>query len=118
METNFKLTTPILFLTFNRLDTAKKVFKEIRKAKPVQLFIASDGPRENNASDKQKITSVRNYLLKNIDWECDVKTLFWKKNLGCKHAVSGAIDWFCYKIYIFCLENICQTLFFPSLFDD
>ena len=32
--------------------------------------------------------------MSNIDWECEVKTLFREENLGCKYAVSGAIDWF------------------------
>jgi len=32
--------------------------------------------------------------MENIDWECEVKTLFREQNLGCKMAVSGAIDWF------------------------
>jgi hypothetical protein len=30
----------------------------------------------------------------NIDWECEVRTLFREKNLGCKYAVSGAVTWF------------------------
>ena len=29
-----------------------------------------------------------------IDWPCEVKTLFREKNLGCKIAVSSAITWF------------------------
>ena len=35
---------------------------------------------------------VRGYIKKNIDWECDIKTLFRDKNLGCKcskHAIHG-----------------------------
>jgi hypothetical protein len=33
-------------------------------------------------------------VLDNIDWDCEVKTLFRTKNLGCGKAVSGAITWF------------------------
>ena len=29
-----------------------------------------------------------------MDWPCEVKTLFRESNLGCKYAVSSAIDWF------------------------
>lgn len=32
--------------------------------------------------------------MQNIDWECEVKTLFRDQNLGCKYAVSGSITWF------------------------
>lgn len=88
----FILKTPVLFLVFNRLDTTKRVFEEIRKAKPTKLFVAADGPR--NDEEKRKTESVRKYILNNIDWKCEVKTLFREKNLGCKYAVSGAIDWF------------------------
>jgi len=91
-QNKFTLTTPVLFLIFNRLDTTKRVFKEIRKAKPTKLYIASDGPRTKE--EKKKTDAVRDYILKNIDWKCKVKTLFRKKNLGCKYAVSGAINWF------------------------
>jgi hypothetical protein len=87
-----KLSTPLLFLVFNRLDTTKKVFEEIRRAKPNKLYVAADGPR--NDQEKDKTDAVRKYILENIDWKCKVKTLFREKNLGCKYAVSGAIDWF------------------------
>ncbi|MFB6226475.1 MAG: glycosyltransferase family 2 protein [Candidatus Paceibacteria bacterium] len=89
---NLILNAPVLFLVFNRLDTTKKVFEEIRKARPKKLFIAADGPRTKE--EKKKTDEVRNYVLKNIDWDCKVKKFFRKKNLGCKYAVSGAIDWF------------------------
>ncbi|MBF0234010.1 MAG: hypothetical protein HQK65_13375 [Desulfamplus sp.] len=29
-----------------------------------------------------------------MDWDCEVETLFRERNLGCKIAVSSAIDWF------------------------
>lgn len=89
-----KINVGVLFLVFNRLDTTKKVFEEIKKAKPSRLFIASDGPRENKPEEKKIVQEVRKYILDNIDWDCEVKTLFRKKNIGCKYAVSGAIDWF------------------------
>ncbi|MCK5449780.1 nucleotide-diphospho-sugar transferase [Candidatus Pacearchaeota archaeon] len=88
----FKLTTPILYLVFNRLDTVKQTFQEIQKAKPQKLFIAADGPRTNE--EKKKTDTVRKYILSKIDWDCKVKTLFRNKNLGCRYAVSSAIDWF------------------------
>ena len=86
------LNTPILFLVFNRLDTTKQVFQEIRKAKPKQLFIAADGPRTKQ--EKEKTDAVRRYILDNIDWPCKVEKLFRKENKGCKKQTIGAIDWF------------------------
>ena len=88
------LNTSVLFLVFNRLDTTYKVFNEVKKAKPPRLYIASDGARESVVGEFEKVKEIRDYLISNIDWKCEVKTLFRDKNLGCKYAVSGAIDWF------------------------
>lgn len=88
------LKTPVLFLVFNRLSTTIQVFDEIKTAKPPRLYIASDGAREAVEGEFEKVKEIRDYLISNIDWKCEVKTLFRDKNLGCKYAVSGAIDWF------------------------
>ena len=85
---------PILFLIFNRLDTTKQVFEIIRKAAPQNLYIASDGPRNDREGESKRVESVREYVLKSIDWDCKVKTLFREKNFGCGKAVSSAITWF------------------------
>ena len=88
------LKTSILFLVFNRLDTTKKVFESIKKARPQKLYIASDGPRNSVMEEFQIVKDVRQAVLENIDWPCEIKTLFRDTNLGCKKAVEGAIDWF------------------------
>jgi len=89
----------LLLLSFNRLDTLKQTLPIIAKAAPPRIYLASDGPRLNKfddkgISEKQKVDSIRAYLLKNISWDCVVKTRFLKENLGCKIAVSSAISWF------------------------
>ena len=33
-------------------------------------------------------------LVKQVDWDCEVKTLFQKKNLGCGIGPVTAINWF------------------------
>lgn len=88
------MQTPILFLIFNRLDTATKVFERIREVTPARLFIAADGPREQKSGEKEKCEEVRNTILGMIDWDCELKTFFREENLGCRMAVSSAIDWF------------------------
>lgn len=88
------LKTAVLFMVFNRLDTTKQVFEAIRKAKPPKLYIAADGARNNKEGESEKVKAVRDFILSNIDWQCEIKTLFRDKNLGCKYAVSSAITWF------------------------
>ena len=86
--------TPILFLIFNRPDTTARVFEKIKEVKPRQLFVAADGPRAGREGEKENCQEVRDLVLKNIDWPCEVKTLFREQNLGCGKAVSGGISWF------------------------
>jgi len=88
------LETAVLFLVFNRLDTTKQVFESIKQAKPPRLYIAADGPRKSKENEVQKVKEVRDYVLSKLDWDCEVNTLLREDNLGCKMAVSGAIDWF------------------------
>lgn len=90
----YPLNTAVLFLVFNRLDTTKQVFEAIIKAKPPRLYVAADGERADKEGEAEKVKAVRNYIMQNIDWDCEVKTLFREENLGCKCAVSGAITWF------------------------
>ena len=92
METNFK--QPILFIIFNKKEETKRVFYAIREQKPAQLFIAADGAREDKDGEKEKCELIRTWVLDNIDWECDVKTLFRDQNVGCGHAPAEAITWF------------------------
>jgi len=87
------LYTPILFLIFNRPDTTQKVFNAIRKAKPKQFFIAADGSPPDREGEIEKCQKSRK-IATSVDWDCEVKTLFRDKNLGCKIAISSAIDWF------------------------
>lgn len=84
---------PILFIIFNRPDTTKIVFEQIRNARPPKLYIAADGPRTNRPGEYQKTNEARS-IISTIDWDCEVFSLFRDENLGCKLAVSSAIDWF------------------------
>jgi len=83
---------PILFCIFNHPELTAQVFETIRARQPQKLFIASDGPRNLNPNDDAKVEAARQIVGK-VDWDCDVKTRFLSKNLGCKHAMSSAISW-------------------------
>lgn len=85
--------TPILFIIFNRPEVTRLVFNEIKKIKPVRLFIAADGPRKNKESDPTLCQETRK-IIEQINWPCEVKTLFRDENFGCGKAVSSAITWF------------------------
>lgn len=86
-------TPPVLFLVFNRPDLAERVFRVIQKVKPSQFFIAADGPRGNVPNESNLCQQCRDFVHR-VDWPCDLKTLFRSENIGCRNAVSGAINWF------------------------
>jgi hypothetical protein len=90
---NYELTTPILFIIFNRPDITGEVFDTIKKAKPKKLFVCADGPRKNREDDIEKCANTRN-IIDQVDWECEVYCNFSEVNQGCKIAVSSAINWF------------------------
>lgn len=86
------MKTPLLLLGFNRLDTFQQIIPHIRQAAPERVYIACDGPR--NEQEKTVTDAVRQYLLESIDWTDKVYTLFRDMNLGCGQAVSEGITWF------------------------
>lgn len=86
-------TTPVLLIIFNRKDNTQKVFDQIKKVKPKHFFIAADGPRTNRPDDAQKCAETRQ-IIEQIDWECELKTLFRDENRGCGYGPAEAITWF------------------------
>lgn len=86
--------TPILLIIFNRPDLTQSVLSSINQVKPKQLFVAADGPRAHVSGEHALCNQTRELVAAAIDWECELKTLYRSENLGCKLAVSGAINWF------------------------
>lgn len=83
----------ILFLVFNRPDTTARVFEAIRAARPRRLYVAADGARAQRPGEQVSVDEVRR-IATQVDWPCELLTLLRDGNLGCKRAVSSAIDWF------------------------
>jgi hypothetical protein len=81
---------PVLFIIYNRPEHTQKVFEQIRRIKPRQLFISADGAR----TGEEDLCQHTRMIVERIDWECEVKRRFFKKNQGCRIGVSSAIDWF------------------------
>ncbi|MDR9367203.1 MAG: hypothetical protein RI575_17850 [Balneolaceae bacterium] len=86
------LNTPVLFIVYNRMETTKQVFAKIKEVKPSKIYIAADGPKR--PEDQKKVDQVRKYILENIDWPTEIRTLFQEKNLGVQRAVNESLQWF------------------------
>ncbi len=85
---------PLLFLVFNRPDTTQEVLKAIRVQRPERLYVACDGPRDGRPDEREAVHRVRQMIAEGVDWPCSLFTLYRDTNLGCKKAVSSALDWF------------------------
>lgn len=88
----FNFNTPILLIVFKRPDTTLKVFDEIRRIKPLRLFVSADGFRDSIEGERDLCYEVRK-IIREVDWDCEVKYLFQDKNLGSALSVTQAISW-------------------------
>ena len=86
----FLVDIPVLILFFNRPEQLSQVFAEVRKARPSRLFLYQDGPRSE--ADMPGILACRK-VVANIDWECQVETLFQEKNYGCDPSEYISQKW-------------------------
>ena len=98
--------TPLLLITFNRPNHTRRVFEEIKKQKPQHLYVFQDGVREGNVNDTEKCAAVRAIFSELLDWECELKTYFSDKNLGCGKGPAAAITWF--------FDNVEQGIIFED----
>lgn len=84
------MDTPVVLIIFNRPFLTQKVFDKIKKAKPKQLFVISDGPRNE---EEKKIVEETRMIIEQVDWKCEVFKKYSGTNLGCKISVSSGLDW-------------------------
>jgi hypothetical protein len=87
-------TPAILFLIYRRADTTARVFQAIREARPARLFVAADGPRQENEGEAEECEKCRRVIDQGVDWPCQVEKLYRKENLGLKNAIGQSISWF------------------------
>jgi len=84
--------TPILYITFARPEYASQSFAAIKKAKPKKLYFYSNKARNEKTDEVARNEEVRSYI-KQIDWDCEVKTWFREEYVDVYTSLWGAIDW-------------------------
>ncbi len=94
LKESIKTDTAVLLLIFNRPDSTRRVMRCLKMAQPNRLYIAADGPRLKTHNSDIDLCEQARAIAISVDWPCDVFTLFRDTNLGCKRAVSSAINWF------------------------
>jgi len=83
---------PVLILFFNRKENVLSLVEALSAIKPTRLYLSCDGGR--NTKEVADIEGIRADVLQAITWECEIFTNFNEYNLGCKLAVSRAVQWF------------------------
>jgi len=58
---------PVTLIIFNRPETTRKVFEQVKKICPKKIFIISDEGR--NEKEKEIVREARR-IVEDIDWEC------------------------------------------------
>lgn len=86
----YKTDVAVLILFFNRPDHLRRVFDEVRRARPSRLFLYQDGPRGER--DMAGIEACRR-VVADIDWECDVRRMFQERNYGCDPSEYISQKW-------------------------
>jgi len=84
------VTTPVVFIIFNRPEHTAKVFEQIALARPRKLLVIADGPRRPDEAD---VCAQTRAIIDRVDWECELLTNYAAENLGCRKRVSSGIDW-------------------------
>src|SRR5688500_417848 len=87
------LHTPILIIIYKRLETTRQVLDQIRKVRPLKLYISANGPNPMDPADKAKCEETRN-IVREVDWPCEVITNFRDHHLSAKDSITGGISWF------------------------
>lgn len=112
-----KYDLSVLLIFFARPNTLQEVFEKVKEARPSRLFLACDGPREDHPTDKERIEQCK-AIVSDIDWECEVHTLYSDVNKGCGKGPSDAISWaFTHTDKLVILEDDCvpHDSFFPYM---
>ena len=109
----YKTDVAVLILFFNRPDHLKKVFDEVRKARPSRLFLYQDGPRGER--DMPGIEGCRR-VVENIDWQCEVYRKYQERNYGCDPSEYISQKW-AFSIVDKCIvledDDVPSQSFFP-----
>lgn len=103
----FKLTTPVALIVFNRPDVTQQVFSAIAAAKPARLYIIGDGARDNRPGEYENVHKVREIVSK-VTWPCEVLENFSDVNLGCRNRIVSGLNWlFSHEESAIILEDDC-----------
>lgn len=84
------MNSAVAFFIFRRPEYTRRVWAEIRKARPPVLLIVADGPV--GEADREKSEATR-AIVADVDWPCDVRRNYSDINLGCRDRMASGLNW-------------------------
>jgi hypothetical protein len=85
------LKTPVALFIFRRPDTTAQVFAEIAKAKPPQLLVVANAPRDDQEEEaKSRATRA---IIERVDWDCQVLKRYSGVHINIKEQIGGGLSW-------------------------
>ena len=93
MSLEKKFKTPILIIAWKRPQKTRELINVIKEINPDNLYIACDGPKNENPEEDNKVRETRKLLLTSFKEVNKKKYLLSKNNQGCKLGVSNAVNW-------------------------
>ena len=84
--------TSVVLIGFNRPQHTRRTLEAIRAARPEQVFLVADGPRDDRPQDGVLCAEVR-AVMDSVDWPCSVHRRYSEVNLGCEGNVETGLDW-------------------------
>ena len=113
MNDTFKFNTPVAIFNFLRVDAPTKIINMLRSLNAPVVILISDGGR--TPEEHKRVLNVREELIKQLDWNVKIETLFFDNNVGIFETIGMGPYWV-FKKYETCIfledDNIPNITFF------
>lgn len=84
------METSLVVIIFNRPQKTKLLRDQLKPVESRDLYLISDGPRENRPGESELVEKCRNYF---NNWGGTVKFNCSDTNMGCKKRISSGLNW-------------------------
>ena len=90
-----QFSIPIFIRVFKRPELTNQLLNTIASINPVNIYVCSDGPREDVIGESEKIQETRQ-IIDNFRWhnKPKVNKLYLNKNTGFPNILPKGLDWF------------------------
>ena len=83
---------PVLLIVYNRIEETHNVFQVLRTIQPTELYVAGDGCKKDNMTDRARTYQTRSVI--QPAWPCQLHTFWQDEHLGKSEMMFRAMQWF------------------------